>query len=228
MPGDAFIEDRPQNAAGAPGALPVVYAGERFVVVEKPSGLLSVPGRSPEKADCVRARVMAMYPDASGPMTVHRLDLETSGLIVLALDAEAQRDLSVQFEQRRVTKRYTALVQGAIESDEGKIELPIAKDWPNRPKQKICHETGKPSETRWKVDARFGDRTRLTLSPVTGRSHQLRIHAAHPDGLHAPIVGDPLYGDPTSGPRLMLHASYLKLRDPSTGRRIEVESEAPF
>lgn len=210
------------------GPLPIAFASERMVVIDKPSGMLSVPGRAEGLEDCVRARVEQMFPSATGPLTVHRLDLETSGLIVLALDADSHRELSRQFERRLVSKRYHALLQGDLPTDRGSIDLPIAKDWPNRPLQKICFETGKPSVTRYRVLTRFGDRTRVEFEPVTGRSHQLRIHAAHDLGLASPIVGDPLYGDVSSGPRLMLHATRIELIDPSSDRRITVESEAPF
>jgi len=211
-----------------PGHLPIVYQSARFVVIDKPSGLLSVPGRSADKSDCVRARVQAMFPEATGPMTVHRLDLETSGLIVLALDPEAQRALSIQFEKRRVQKHYRAILGADLPNDEGVVRLPIARDWPNRPRQKVCFETGRPAETRYRVLTRFGDRTRVEFTPVTGRSHQLRIHAAHRQGLNAPILGDALYGNPSTAPRLLLHATYLRLRDPDTDTPIEIESEAPF
>lgn len=211
-----------------PGPLPIVHRTTRFVVVDKPSGMLSVPGRAEGLEDCVRARVEQMFPEATGPKTVHRLDLETSGLIVLALDPEAHRMLSAQFERRMVSKRYHALLTGDLPADHGTIDLPIAKDWPNRPLQKICFTTGKPSTTRYRVLTRFGDRTRVEFEPVTGRSHQLRIHAAHELGLASPIVGDPLYGDPAIAPRLMLHATRLEMFDPDTGARVCVTSEAPF
>jgi len=217
-------------SATANDVLRVVYQSSRFVVVDKPSGLLSVPGRTPDKADCVRVRVQAMFPCATGPMTVHRLDLETSGLIVLALDPEAHRDLSIQFERRRVRKRYIALVEGepGREGREGRINLPLSKDWPNRPKQKVDLDQGKPSVTKYRIVKNFGHATRVEMFPVTGRSHQLRVHASHELGLGAPIVGDPLYGNSELAPRMMLHAEYLALTDPDTGEPLEIQLDAPF
>jgi len=242
MPNPSPISTPRPDPASEAGAIPsedplrVVHETPRFVVVDKPSGLLSVPGRSPEKSDCVRARVAEMYPRATGPMTVHRLDLETSGLLVLALDPAAHRELSLQFEKRRVRKRYIALVEGDpgsgdsihTESAHGKIRLPLSKDWPNRPRQKVDFEQGKPAVTRFRVLKRFGHATRVELVPITGRSHQLRVHAAHELGLGAPIVGDPLYGDASLAPRMMLHATRLELTDPGSGEPVVIESEAPF
>ncbi len=169
-----------------------------------------------------------MFPEARGPMTMHRLDMDTSGVLLLALTPEAHRNLSIQFEKRRVEKAYEALLDGEVEGECGEIELPIAKDWPNRPLQKICFESGRWSATRWRVLGREGGRTRVRFEPITGRSHQLRIHAASELGLGVPIVGDRLYGDASSGDRLMLHASELVFRDPDTGRRVAIRSEAPF
>lgn len=208
--------------------IPILAQSARWVAVDKPSGLLSVPGRSPELADCARARIRAMFPDASGPMTMHRLDMDTSGILLLALDAEAHRILSIQFEKRRIRKEYVAILEREIEPDEGEIELPIAKDWPNRPMQKICFESGRWSTTRFRVLERSGGRTRVLFEPITGRSHQLRIHAADEFGLSAPIVGDRLYGDPTLADRLLLHASMLEFRDPGTRETVRIESDPPF
>lgn len=229
-PGNAIDASEREDAHRdfPPGPLPVVFESSRFVVIDKPSGMLSVPGRSLGKEDCVRARVQQMYPHAAGPLTVHRLDLETSGLIVLALDPDAHRHLSLQFEKRKVVKRYLALLEGDLPTDEGAVMLPLAKDWPNRPKQKVDFEEGKPARTAYRVLKRFGHATRVEFMPTTGRSHQLRVHAAHPQGLDAPILGDPLYGDSSLAPRLMLHASGLELTDPATGERVSLTSDAPF
>ncbi|CAE7232730.1 rluA [Symbiodinium necroappetens] len=200
----------------------------RFVVVDKPPGLLSVKGKGPDKTDCVAERVRAHFPDATGPIVVHRLDMDTSGLLVLALDADAQRDLSKQFEARTVHKTYTALLDGTLEPDEGTIDLPIRADIDNRPMQIHDPERGKPSLTNFRVLARENGTTRVEFTPITGRSHQLRVHAAHPLGLGLPILGDVLYGDEHSAPRLMLHATTLEFDDPGTRERVRARSDAPF
>lgn len=211
--------------------IPIVLDTGRYVVADKPSGLLSVPGKGPEKADCVRARVLAMYPKATGPMTVHRLDQDTSGLIVVALDADAQRAMSQVFEHRRVTKRYIAVVEGRLEAHAGLIDLPLRIDWPNRPKH-IVADDGRPSQTRYRVlevgEDDGGPWTRVEFTPLTGRGHQLRVHAADGRGLGAPILGDPLYGDTTRAPRLLLHAWSLEYADPFTGELLHVTSEPGF
>jgi tRNA pseudouridine32 synthase/23S rRNA pseudouridine746 synthase len=211
--------------------LSIVYAGRRFVVADKPAGLLSVPGRGEGMGDCVASRVAAMFPHATGPLVVHRLDMDTSGLIVLGLDPAAQRHLSLQFERRRVEKLYTALVDGLVRQDAGVIDLPLRVDWPNRPRQIVCEAMGKSSITRYRVTAREGDRTRLLLEPLTGRSHQLRVHLADVRGLGHAILGDRLYA---SGPardehsRLMLHASALSFRPPGERRMADFMSPSPF
>ncbi len=194
--------------------LPVVHATDRFVVVNKPAGLLSVPGKGPDKQDCVAARVARMFPRASGPLVVHRLDMDTSGLIVVALDAEAQRELSRQFEQREVEKAYVALVEGIVPADRGTIDAPIRLDINRRPYHLVDPVHGAPSLTHWTVLSFETDRTRLRFVPHTGRTHQLRVHAAH---IGHPIIGDPLYGrreHPEQ--RLMLHAAELAFRDPGS------------
>lgn len=207
----------------------VVFATERLAVVEKPSGMLSVPGKGAEKADCVAARVAARFPNASGPLVVHRLDMETSGLMVFGLDAESQRALSMQFEARAVRKRYVALLEGLLAQERGVVELPIRMDPDNRPIQVVDFVYGKPSETRYRVLAYETDRTRVEFEPLTGRTHQLRVHSAHRQGLCAPIVGDVLYGSgEKSGERLMLHASALSVFDPDTGRELSFSSPSPF
>lgn len=220
-----------------------------FVVIDKPAGLLAVPGIGPDKGDCARSRVLAMYPWATGPMTVHRLDLATSGLLVVALDADTHRNLSVQFERRRPSKRYVALVGADLTRGpgEGLIDAPIRKDLDRPPTQLVDWRQGKPSQTRWRAigrEALGGEPvTRVELEPITGRTHQLRVHAAHPrvvtvggpppehavehDGLGAPIVGDELYaGRPAE--RLMLHAWTLTLNHPVTGKMMSFEAPAPF
>ncbi len=211
---------------GVDAPIAIMHAAERYVVVDKPSGLLSVPGKGEGKRDCAVARVRAMFPSATGPLVVHRLDMETSGLLVFGLDAGAQRDLSRQFEGRAVEKSYLALVDGLVEGESGRIELPLRCDLNRRPIQIVDHERGREAVTLWRVLGRDVDRTLVEFRPLTGRSHQLRVHAAA--GLGAPILGDPLYGRADSAPRLMLHAAGLSFREPGGGRRVEFESPASF
>lgn len=229
----------------------VIHADADFVVVDKPAGLLSVPGIAPEKQDCLRSRVRAMFPGASGPMTCHRLDLSTSGVMILALNPDTHRNLSRQFEQRKTIKRYIALLGGHLEQDSGEVNCPMRKDMEVRPLMLVDFVQGKPSVTRYRVLERstFNGRpvTRVEFEPLTGRTHQLRVHAAHPHittvgtlgqlnegetpGLGAPIVGDELYGDPSAPPsadRLMLHASMLTVHHPRTGKQMTFSSPDPF
>lgn len=235
--------------APPPGDPEVLHADEAFVVVNKPAGLLAVPGIAPDKQDCVRSRVAAMFPCATGPMTCHRLDLSTSGVMILALDPKTHRNLSVQFESRRTRKRYIALVEGHLSDapDHGEINTPMRKDMELRPMMLVDFIDGKPSVTRWRVLARerWEDHpvTRVELEPHTGRTHQLRVHAAHPriatvgtpgpehtPGLDAPILGDELYAGPNSprASRLMLHASMLTIHHPRTGRQMTFHAPDPF
>ncbi|MCW5775598.1 MAG: RluA family pseudouridine synthase [Phycisphaeraceae bacterium] len=214
-----------------PPRIPILHRDEGFVIVEKPSCLLSVPGRGPSKADCVVARVAALIPEATGPMAVHRLDYETSGLMVVALDAPTHRTLSLQFEHRKTGKRYVALLEGEVDGDEGQIDLPIIADWPNRPRQMVDFDRGKPATTLWRVIVREAGRTRVEFRPLTGRTHQLRVHAATPreqGGIGAPIVGDPLYGTGASAERMMLHAATLAFWRPGTGEWLVFSSEPQF
>jgi tRNA pseudouridine32 synthase/23S rRNA pseudouridine746 synthase len=186
----------------------IVHVDERLVVVDKPSGLLSVPGRGPDKQDCASSRVQAIYPDA---LIVHRLDQATSGLLVLARGPDWQRALSREFAERRVAKRYVAVVQGRMEAAGWQlVDLPLCSDWPNRPRQQVDRLHGKPALTRWRVlQPEEPGRTRIELEPVTGRTHQLRVHMA---ALGHPICGDLLYGPAEpSAERLLLHAAELSL-----------------
>ncbi|MQP75302.1 RNA pseudouridine synthase [Stenotrophomonas sp. MYb238] len=199
------------------------HIDDALLVAEKPAGLLSVPGRLPENQDCLVSRLQAMHADV---LTVHRLDQVTSGLMLYARGREMQAALSAQFEQRRVGKRYEAVVEGTIEDDGGEIALPLVCDWPNRPKQKVDHAHGKPALTRWRVLARdaAARRTRVELEPVTGRSHQLRLHMA---SLGHPIVGDVLYGAAPAA-RVYLHACRLAFVHPQTGEAMAFASPCPF
>ncbi len=205
--------------------LDIVFADDTMIVLNKPAGLLSVPGRGDAMQDSLASRVQAAYPEA---LIVHRLDLATSGLIVMARGAAHHRTLSLAFQGRAVEKRYIAVVAGDPDADAGSVDLPLICDWPNRPRQKVDHALGKPSLTRWRVLAREGGRSRLELEPVTGRSHQLRVHLAEIG--HA-ILGDPLYALPAdrdAAPRLLLHAAALSLPHPTSGERLNLRSEAPF
>lgn len=208
--------------------LEVLHVEPAFVVLAKPPGLLSEPGRGPDKRDSLLVRAQAVYPDAR---IVHRLDMMTSGVIVLAREALAHASLSEAFREREVDKRYEALVHGRPAADEGEIDLPLVVDWPNRPRQVVCHDTGKPSLTHYRVAGQVrvdgvGTLTRIALTPVTGRTHQLRVHLA---SLGCPIAGDPFYGiagDPS--PRMMLHACRFALPHPLTGEPLVFVSAVPF
>jgi tRNA pseudouridine32 synthase/23S rRNA pseudouridine746 synthase len=210
--------------APPPGQPPILHLDDDILVVDKPSGLLSVPGRGPERADCLIARLRVDHPSV---LLVHRLDLDTSGVIIFALTQQAQAHLGKQFETRKVQKRYVALVAGHPEAPKGRIDLPLIVDWPNRPRQMVCHETGKPAQTDWKVLRDEGENTRVALKPLTGRSHQLRVHML---ALGHPILGDPLYatGKARDYPRLMLHAEELRLRHPMTGAAMTFRAPVPF
>lgn len=219
--------------ADAPLAgLTCLHADGALLVLDKPAGLLSVPGRGADKQDCASARARAQWPDA---LIVHRLDMATSGLLLMARGAAMQRSLSMAFEARRVRKRYVALVAGQVQpptGEWGEIELPLMTDWPNRPRQMVA-AAGRPSRTRWRLlaherDAQGRPRTRLELEPVTGRSHQLRVHL---QALGHPILGDALYADADSrarSPRLLLHACELALSHPLSGETMHWHSPPPF
>jgi tRNA pseudouridine32 synthase/23S rRNA pseudouridine746 synthase len=206
--------------------LPVIFEDERLVVMLKPAGLLSVPGTDASVTDSVLERLRARYPTASGPLLVHRLDVETSGLLVAAKDADAHAALQRQFLLRTVRKRYEALLDGEVAAGQGVIELPLRVDLEQRPRQVVDFVHGKPALTRFEVLGFSGGRTRVAFFPETGRTHQLRVHASHPLGLGAPIVGDRLYGRPER--RLMLHAQALALAHPASGVRLSFEAPTPF
>jgi len=201
-----------------------VHCDDDLIVVDKPSGLLSVPGKALEHSDCMEQRVRDAYPQA---LLVHRLDMDTSGVMVFAANRNAQKHIGLQFQKRQLKKRYEALVWGAP-PDEGLAEWPLIVDWPNRPLQKVCHETGKPAETKWHVLERGDDHARVSLEPKTGRSHQLRVHM---DTLGHPILGDRFYatGEALAArPRLCLHAAEISLRHPTGGEWITFNSPVPF
>ena len=206
------------------------YADDTLLVFDKPSGLLAVPGRGADKQDCLAAQVQARYPDA---LIVHRLDMATSGLMVMARGAAAQRALSKAFAAREVEKRYLAVVAGRLDAPPepwGTIDLPIIVDWPNRPRRIVDLIHGKPSVTRWRVLAydASGSTTRVELEPFTGRSHQLRVHLRE---LGHPILGDALYAPPdvhALSKRLLLHAWSLSFAHPATGEALAFACPAPF
>lgn len=203
----------------------IVYQDEHLLLVNKPHLLLSVPGKHPLNKECLISRLQDHFPSAK---VVHRLDLDTSGIMVIALSAPCHAALSRQFRLRQVAKSYIAVIRGHIEPRQGVIDLPIAADWDNRPRQKICHETGKPSVTRYRTLDQGPDTSRLLLHPLTGRSHQLRLHL---QALGHPILGCDLYADPDTlarSDRLLLHALRLGFRHPETGRWISEESPCPF
>lgn len=202
--------------------LDVLHQDHELVAVNKPAGLLSVPGKGPELADCLLARLQVAFPMA---LLVHRLDRDTSGVMVFALTDHAQRHLGLQFEKRYTKKSYVARVASKLEPKEGEVDLPITVDWPNRPRQMVCHETGRPAQTNWRVQ-RYGEgETRVRLMPKTGRSHQLRVHML---ALGHPILGDPLYNPEDVQDRMMLHSEELRLRHPDGGTGMRFFAKTPF
>lgn len=216
---DTFVYAPPQDPPE------IVFRDDTLLVVNKPSGLLSVPGKAPEHRDCLETRVKAAYPAA---LLVHRLDMDTSGLMLFAMTRDAQRNFGRQFEKRVVEKEYIARVEGVLEQDAGEIDLPLIVDWPNRPLQKVDHETGKPAQTKWQVLAWEKATTVVRLQPRTGRSHQLRVHML---ALGHPILGDRFYGTrrgKAASPRLHLHAERLSVIHPATGERVYLRVDCPF
>lgn len=204
--------------------LSVLHQDHELLVVDKPAGLLSVPGKGAHLADCLLARLQAAFPEA---LLVHRLDRDTSGVMVFALTPNAQRHLGLQFEKRQVRKVYVARVWGRLEPKTGTIDLPLIVDWPNRPRQMVDRERGRPAITDWRVVRYEEDATRVRLYPKTGRSHQLRVHMKE---MGHPILGDPFYaeGPARDAPRLMLHAESLRLRHPDGGIGLSFSAKCPF
>lgn len=207
--------------------LPILYSDETMLVIDKPAGLLSQPGRRPEKWDSVMTRINAHYPEA---VAVHRLDEPTSGLMMVPINKAMGGGLSKLFRERLVTKRYEAIVTGIMEKDEGSVDFPLMADWPNRPRQKIDFENGRASLTHyWVIERNLKENwTRVDLEPYTGRSHQLRMHLM---ALGHAILGDPLYADPetlSKATRMLLHAKHLDLDHPLTGDKLVFDSPVPF
>ena len=206
------------------GPLVVLHDDSQIVVVDKPAGLLSVPGKGAHLADCLIARVQAVFPTA---LLVHRLDRDTSGVMVFALTPHAQRHLGLQFENRQTRKTYVARVWGRMADDAGTVDLPLIVDWPNRPRQMVDPVNGRPAVTDWRVLRRAAEETRVQLMPRTGRSHQLRVHML---SLGHPILGDPFYaaGPARDHPRLMLHSEVLQVRHPDGGQGLRFRAPCPF
>ena len=206
------------------GPLDILYDDHALLAVNKPAGLLSVPGRGEHLADCLITRIQATFPTA---LLVHRLDRDTSGVMVFALTPHAQRALGLQFEKRQTRKTYVARVWGQVTEKAGTVALPLIVDWPNRPLQQVCHETGQPAVTDWRLLRSTATESRLRLMPRTGRSHQLRVHM---QALGHPILGDPFYaqGPALAFPRLMLHSEELRLNHPESGKGLSFRAPADF
>lgn len=226
LQGLGIAEEKAPHRPSESLVLNTVYEDDRMIVFAKPAGLLSVPGRGAHSRDSVLSRLRKSHPNATGALLVHRLDLDTSGVIVAALDSQAHAFLQAQFARREVQKRYIAWLEGDVVQDSGHIELPMRADFENRPRQIYDPADGKPAITDWRVVERRDGRTRVEFFPHTGRTHQLRVHASHRLGLNAPIVGDRLYGK--AGARMLLHAEQIAFRHPTTGDVVSFESSADF
>ncbi|MBQ4832880.1 bifunctional tRNA pseudouridine(32) synthase/23S rRNA pseudouridine(746) synthase RluA [Pseudoalteromonas sp. MMG010] len=205
--------------------LSIIYQDDDLLIVNKPSELLTVPGKDPKHADSLINRVNRVFPNAK---IVHRLDMATSGILCLAMNKAAHRHLSMQFQERETSKRYIARIYGQLKTKTGSVDLPLICDWPNRPKQMVDHENGKPSLTHFEVLEYEANATRVALTPITGRSHQLRVHML---SLEHPILGDRLYAHPqalSAAPRLQLHAQMLQIKHPVSEQVLTFEVEPEF
>ena len=219
------VEPAPSDRYSLSQNMPeILFEDQWLLVLHKPEGVLSVPGKSEEQS--IYSLLRARYPEATGPLVVHRLDMATSGLLLAAKTQEVHRHLQAQFENRSIKKRYIALLDGILPEEEGVIDLPICPDYLDRPRQMVNEELGKTAITRYRVMDRKNGQTRIAFFPLTGRTHQLRVHAAHPLGLNCPIVGDELYG--RKAERLYLHAEYLEFIHPVSGQRMVIEKKAEF
>lgn len=219
------IDDNPLLINPAVGKkIDIVYEDDAMVVINKPAGFLSVPGKN--IADSIYSRMAEHYPNATGPLIVHRLDMSTSGLMVIALTKQAHQRLQLQFIQRTVKKRYIALLDGELGADEGMIDLPLRVDLDDRPRQLVCYDYGKAAQTHWQVITRHLGQTKVYFYPITGRTHQLRVHSAHIKGLNMPIKGDDLYGRAAN--RLHLHAESLEIAHPLTKKPMHFQIDASF
>ena len=219
-----LIDENPLNHQIPEKVIETIFEDEHLLVINKPVNLLSIPGKN--KKDSVAFRMKQKYPEATGPLVVHRLDMSTSGLMLIAKTQQIHKVLQSQFIKHTIQKRYVALLDGNIQENEGTIDLPLRVDLNNRPNQLVCFEHGKSARTNWKVIARNNNITRIHFFPITGRTHQLRVHAAHPLGLNTPIIGDDLYG--TKSDRLHLHAEYLKFIHPISNTELTFEVAANF
>jgi tRNA pseudouridine32 synthase/23S rRNA pseudouridine746 synthase len=228
FPGGTGGTGKNGGTGGTEQMLPILYEDEWLIVINKPPGLLSVPGRYFENQDSVLSRLRNLLPDGNSLTAVHRLDRETSGILLLARDLQTYRQLSQQFQQRQVGKVYEAVLSDTLTADRGVIELPLWGNPENRPYQQVNWQYGKPSVTRFQVMAREGDCTRVEFMPLTGRTHQLRVHAADARGLGMPILGDRLYGSRAVANRLHLHARELCFQHPQSGQMLQLEAIAPF
>ena len=208
--------------------LDIIYSDSSIVVTNKPGGLLSIPGRGEDKKDSVTCRLKKLFHGSIEQPSVHRLDMFTSGLLVLALTKEAHRKLSIQFQNKKVFKHYTALLDGEVSGESGVIRLSFRLDPDNRPYQVYDPVQGKEGITEWKKIGIENGKTRILFTPLTGRTHQLRLHSSHQKGLGVPIIGDRLYGTGKEGDQMMLHASYLEFNHPEKGERISFSSLPPF
>ena len=214
-----YVYDPPQDPPR------ILHADHEILVVDKQAGLLSVPGKDEDRKDCLISRLQGIYPEV---LLVHRLDQDTSGVMIFALTPHAQRHLGLQFEKRHTKKTYVARVWGRMAEKTGRVDLPLIVDWPNRPKQMVDHENGRSAQTDWRVIRATDAETRVSLSPVTGRSHQLRVHML---SLGHPILGDPLYAEGPARddyPRLMLQAESLRIRHPDGGIAHTFKAPVPF
>ncbi|WP_066629511.1 pseudouridine synthase [Labilibacter marinus] len=218
------MDENPIQSPSIQNELEVIFEDDYLVVINKPAEFLSVPGKETE--DSVLYRLQQKYPEATGPILVHRLDMSTSGLLLAAKTKDVHKNLQQQFLERTVQKRYVAVLDGIIKENEGIIDLPLRVDLEDRPRQLVCYEYGKPAKTKYKVVEHKDGKTRIQFYPITGRTHQLRVHAAHPKGLNTAILGDDLYG--VKANRLHLHAEFLEFTHPITDKRIKVKVEASF
>lgn len=221
---DILIEENPFENNATVEELEFVYEDEYLAVVNKPAGLLSVPGK--QRAESVYNRMKDCFPDATGPLIVHRLDMATSGLLLIAKTSEIHKDLQSQFIKRKVRKHYVALLDGLLNESNGLIDLPLRTDFDNRPNQMVCYQYGKTAQTRWEVIERRNGKTLVYFFPITGRTHQLRVHSAHNLGLNTPIVGDALYGNRAN--RLHLHAESITFLHPITKKELTITVKADF
>jgi len=212
------------TAAGKGSQIEIIYEDKYMLVINKPSELLSVPGK--DIKDSVYQQIKLSYPLATGPLVVHRLDMATSGLMLIALSSEAHKKLQKQFIKRTIKKRYVALLDGLVKQDEGTIDLPLRVDLDDRPRQLVCYQHGKSAKTLWQVIERKNNQTKVYFYPITGRTHQLRVHSAHINGLYTPIVGDDLYGNRAN--RLHLHAESIEFTHPDTRELMKFQLDASF